>query len=77
MKRFDNRTVIVTGGARGSVDECPASEVRLRKGVFEFSEDRICGGGPSKGVGVFVMLGKVGVNSGLKLSHRREASPAN
>jgi hypothetical protein len=23
------------------------------------------------------VLGKVGVNSGLKLSHRREASPAN
>ena len=55
--------------------ECHAREIRLRKRVFEFSKDRICRSGPSKGFGIFVVLGEVGVNGGLKFSHRREASP--
>ena len=45
-----------------------AREVHLRKGVCKFSKDRICGGCPNKGFGVFVVLGEVGVNGGLKLS---------
>ena len=49
--------------------------MRLRKGVFKFPEDRICGGGPSEGFGVFVVLGEVSINSGFKLSHRTKASP--
>ena len=50
---------------------------QLRKGVFKLSKDRICRGSPSKRFGFFVVLGEVGIDGGLKLSHRREASPAN
>src|SRR6476469_991073 len=56
---------------------CPESEVDLRKGVFKLSKDRICGSSPGKRFGFFVVFGEVGVDSGLKLSHRREASASN
>ena len=55
--------------------ECPAREVNLRKGIFEFPEDRIYGGSPSEGFGVFIVFGKIGFYGSLKLSHRAEASP--
>ena len=56
---------------------CPEREVNLRKGVFEFPKDGICRGSPSKRFGFFIVFCEVGINGGLELSHRREASPAN
>ena len=58
------------GKTFGEITLVSCERSKFKKGSLRsFLKIRICGGGASERFGVFVVLGEVGINGGMKLSH--------